>query len=79
MEFSAHCQQMLKERAIPLEWVELTLNDPDRTEEHPDGTRHYLKQISAHGHRWLRLVMSMTAGKPTCITLFFDRRLKKKP
>ncbi len=78
MDFSTHCQQMLKEREIPLEWVELTFNYPDLTEDRPDGTRHYLKQIPAYEYRWLRLVMNIDADAPTCVTLFFDRRLSKK-
>ena len=45
---------------------------------HTDGTRHYLKQIPAYGNRWLRLIINMTDGNPVCVTLFFDRRLRKK-
>ena len=69
---------MLKEHEIPLAWVELTFHQPDCTEEHTDGTRHDLKQIPAYANRWLRLIINMADGNPVCVTLFFDRRLRKK-
>ena len=77
MHLSAHCRQMLEERDIPLEWAERALNDPDRTEERVDGTRHYLKEIPEHGQRWLRVVVSDHGGLPMCVTVFFDRRLRR--
>jgi spermidine synthase len=77
MDFSAHCRQMLNERGIALEWAERAVSDPDRTEDRPDGTRHYLKQIPEHGHRWLRVVISDAGSYQTCVTVFFDRRLRK--
>jgi hypothetical protein len=77
MRYTAHCEQMLSERGIHREWAERTLLAPDRTEDRPDGTRHYIKQIPEHGGRWLRLVISGADGSPTCVTAFFDRRLRK--
>ncbi|MBK1645104.1 hypothetical protein CKO25_10660 [Thiocapsa imhoffii] len=76
MDFSAHCRKMLEEREIPLAWAERAFRDPDRTEERADGTRHYLKQVPERGHRWLRVVISVAGGSPTCVTVFFDRRLR---
>jgi hypothetical protein len=76
MDFTAHCRQMLQERQIPVEWAERALIQPDRTEDRVDGTRHYIKQIAEHGNRWLRVVISDADGSPTCVTVFFDRRLR---
>ncbi len=77
MRYSIHCAQMIKERGIRLEWAEMAFNTPDRTEDQPDGTRRYIKQIPEHGYRWLRIVVSVSRDQPTCVTAFFDRRLRK--
>jgi hypothetical protein len=77
MDFSVHCRQMLEEREITVEWAERALKHPDRTEDRSDGTRHYLKQIPEHGNRWLRIVVNDADGAPTCVTAFFDRRLRR--
>jgi hypothetical protein len=69
---------MLKERDIHTDWVERTAQDPDLTEEHGDGTRHYLKRISEHGNRWLRVVVNVAQQPPRCVTVFFDRRLGRR-
>lgn len=75
---SVHFLDMLKEREIRMEWVNRTLDKPDRTEERTDGTRHYLKQIPESGQRWLRVVVNVAATPPKRITAFFDRRLRKR-
>jgi hypothetical protein len=68
---------MMKERGIEQEWVDRCLNAPDKKEELPDGTRHFLKQIPEFGNRWLRVVIDATVSPPGGITLFFDRRLRR--
>jgi len=71
---------MLKERGIEREWVERTETetDPDRVEEHDDGTRHLLKQIPEFGNRWLRVIVNVTSSPNRRVTAFFDRSLRRK-
>ena len=45
MKETFHFVDMLRERGIERKWVDATLEDPDRTEDLSDGTRHYIKQI----------------------------------
>ena len=44
MEDTAHFKDMLNERGISLEWADRTVHDPDKTEDHDDGTRHYINR-----------------------------------
>lgn len=77
MRDSIHFNDMLKERDIRWEWVDRTISRPDRTEEHKDGTRHFIKQIPEFGNRWLRVVVSVTVTPEKRVTAFFDRRLRR--
>ena len=49
-----HFGEMLALRDILSEWVIRAIDQPDKTEDRDDGTRHYLKQIPEYGDRWLR-------------------------
>jgi hypothetical protein len=73
MEDSSHFEDMLKERGIKREWADRATRDPDRTEEHDDGTRHYIKQIPEFDSRWLRVVVNITSTPEKRVTVFFDR------
>jgi hypothetical protein len=76
-EFSSHARDMLHERNIPEEWVWRAIRSPDRTEEEPDNTLHYIKAIPEFGGRFLRVVVN-PQKTPKCIaTFFFDRRLRR--
>ena len=77
MEDTAHFCTMLTERSIEREWVDRAMADPDRTEEHDDGTRHYMKKIAAREDRWLRVVVNIDSEPPRRVTAFFDRRLRR--
>lgn len=77
MNDSIHFQDMLKERGIRREWADIAVESPDRTEDHEDGTRHYLKQISEFENRWLRVVVNVVSVPEKRITAFFDRRLRR--
>ncbi len=68
---------MLNERGIEPEWADRTTRDPDRTEEHDDGTWHFIKQIPEFGNRWLRIVVNVSVAPEKRLTAFFDRRLRK--
>jgi len=76
MQYTRHFKAMLKERSIPLSLVKHTLAEPEKVEEHSDGTKHFLRRIPKHGNRWLRIIVN-TATKPNkAVTAFFDRRLR---
>ena len=77
MRESGHFEDMLDERGIKREWADRTTRDPDRTEEHDDGTRHFIKRILEFGSRWLRVVVNITVNPEKRVTAFFDRRLRK--
>jgi hypothetical protein len=40
LTYTMHARDMLTERKIPEEWVELAVFEPDRTEEGTEGTVH---------------------------------------
>jgi hypothetical protein len=41
-------------------------------------TTHYIKAIPEHGGRFLRVVINHQVEPPRVVTLFFDRRLRRK-
>ena len=77
MEDSAHFSQMLTERGIDPEWAERATSDPDRTEGHDDGTKHFLKRIPDFGDWWLRVVVNVTVTLGRRVTAFFDRNFRR--
>jgi len=68
---------MLLERGIALEWVKRVVTEPARSESREDGTIHYLKPISEHGGRVLRVVVRPENKPVRVITVFFDRRERR--
>lgn len=77
VEDSAHFSEMLRERGIDPKWAGRATADPDRTEDHDDGTRHFLKRIAEFGDRWLRVVVNVTVTPNRRVTAFFDRSLRR--
>jgi hypothetical protein len=77
MDDTGHFGDMLNERGIEREWVDRTIREPKRTEEHDDGTRHFIRQIPEFGNRWLRVVVNVTTRPERRVTAFFDRRLRR--
>jgi len=77
MEDTGHFGDMLNERGIRREWADITILKPDRTEEHPDGTRHYIRKVPEFGNRWLRVIVNVASDPERRITAFFDRRLRR--
>jgi hypothetical protein len=78
MEFTKHFSAMLEERSIRKEWVDKAVNEPEKVEDHEDGTRHFLARIQKHGDRWLRVVVNIHVRPSRAVTAFFDRRLRGK-
>lgn len=77
MKDSIHFADMLRERGIKREWVNDALQNPERTEDHDDGTRHFIKRIPEYGNRWLRVVVNVIVLPEKRVTAFFDRRLRR--
>jgi hypothetical protein len=78
MEIGKHFQDMMKEREIPQEWIDRCVSSPENTEVHPDGTKHYIKRIPEFENKWLRVVINQNVSPSKAVTVFFDRRLRKK-
>lgn len=78
IEYGQHFRDMMRERKITEEWVDRCISEPDDTKDLSDGTKHFLKKIPEHGNRWLRVIIKSTVTPWKGVTLFFDRRLRKK-
>jgi len=77
--FTKHFHEMLKQRNIVEAWAKRTIDDPDSIESHDGGrTRHYLKKIIENDNRWLRIVVNVEDLPNKAVTVFFDRRLRRK-
>ena len=76
IKYTNHAAAMLIERKIPHEWIQRTINEPERTYTGDDGNLHYLKSVPEFGNRVLRVVVNPMAIPVTVITFFFDRRVK---
>lgn len=72
-----HFKDMLAERGIEREWVDRTVLDPERTEDHDDGTRHSIRRIPEFENRWLRVIVNVEVKPERFVTAFFDRRLRR--
>ena len=78
MEFSKHAKEMLVERNIREEWVWRTINAFDNKETGEDKNLHYSKAIEEQGNLVLRVVVNPSSKPYRIVTVFFDRRLKRK-
>lgn len=78
MKRSKHFREMLKERNIEEEWVDRCEQNPDKTEDCDDGTRHFIKQVPEFENRWLRVIVNINVTPSKEVTAFFDRRLRRK-
>jgi hypothetical protein len=77
--FSKHAKDMLMERDILEEWVLRTINSPDRSEKRvEDDNWHYTKSIPERGNRVLRVVVDQRVTPYRVVTMFFDRRLRRR-
>ena len=67
------------ERNIHKEWIFKTIAEPDYTEEGlEDDNIHYIRAISEYGGRFLRVVINPNVFPERIVTVFFDRRLKRR-
>lgn len=76
--FTKHALDVIRERDILDEWVQDALTAPDRTEIGSSNNTHYIKAIPERGDRMLRVVVNENVEPNRVVTLFFDRRLRRK-
>jgi hypothetical protein len=78
-QFSEHSLLMFKEREIKKSWIELTLKNPqEKILNQEDGTIHFIKTIEEFGNRNLRIIVNPDFKPQKIVTLFFDRRIKRR-
>lgn len=75
---SNHAQDVLAEREISETWVWDTITQPETIWLGEDGNTHYAKRIAERNGRVLHVVINSTVDPHRIVTVFFDRRLKKK-
>jgi hypothetical protein len=79
IKFSKHARDMLTERDILEEWVLLTISSSDKSEKRAeDNNWHYTKSIPERENRVLRVVVNQEANPYRVVTVFFDRRLRRR-
>lgn len=75
---STHAQTVVEERGLSEDWIRLTIEKPDILENDKDGTTHYIKRIEEREGRYLRVIVNPFEEPKKVVTVFFDRRLRKK-
>lgn len=75
---SIHAKDMLAERQILEEWVWRTVNTPNKKRRGDDDNMHYTKAIKEREGRVLHVVVNPNVQPNRIVTVFFDRRLRKK-
>jgi hypothetical protein len=69
---------MLNERNIKEEWLWRTINNPDETQTGKDENIHYYKEISECNNRIIHVVINPNPIPKKVITIFFDRKARRK-
>ena len=80
-QLTQHARLVLAERGIELEWLEQTLDEPQRTTPDPNDPQvtRYFRVIPAFGGRVLRVAVNTTVQPVRVVSVFFDRTQKGKP
>jgi len=79
-ELSVHARATLRKRKIPAAWLERVLAVPHLTEpddEDPE-VQHWLARIPEFDNRVLRVLVNTTVSPVRIVSLYFDRRMKKR-
>ena len=79
IKLTTHAEEVLKERKIPERWVWRTIDAPAKKRRGDDGNMHYTKPIKEKEGRVLHVVINDDVIPNRIVTVFFDRRLLKKP
>ena len=77
-ELTQHAIIVLKERGIPIEWMERVLNQPEKIvpDQNDPELQHALGIIPEYGNRVLRVVFSKKTEPIRIITVYFDRKMR---
>lgn len=76
-ELSRHAETVVQERAIAIEWIQRTLDTPERVEQMTNESWHYLSRIAENEDRVLRVILNQDVNPARVITVFFDRRMRR--
>ena len=80
IRLTAHLRDALEERELPLEWVWRAIEQPDWVDPDPIANRQRLyRRIPEFGDRILRVIIEDDVEERVVVTVFFDRRAKRKP
>lgn len=73
-----HALDVIKEREIPIEWIERVLKAPTLTEpdQKDNALEHRLGLISEYSNRVLRVIVNTWVDPIRVITVYFDRDMK---
>ena len=71
---SDHARRRILRRKLRVEWIEITLADPARTESDEDDPTlvHALRPIPERGFRVLRVIYNETLDPVVVVTAYFD-------
>jgi uncharacterized protein DUF4258 len=79
-ELTEHARQVLEQREVQIEWLELTLNEPTLKMPDPDdrSLERWYRAIPEYGSRVLRVVVYLSVEPVRVVSVFFDRGMKGK-
>ncbi len=79
--YTKHAQDMLGERDLKQEWVELTVDQPEAVETDPGrpGVVRAFRAIPERGGRILRVAYTLVGKTTHIVTVFFDRGRRPRP
>jgi hypothetical protein len=79
-ELIKHAKNVMRERNIPLNYLEQTISYPDYSfqDETYLELEHRLKSIKEYDKRVLRVIINVSTKPMRIVTLFFDRRVGGK-
>ncbi len=76
MEFrlSDHAAKRVQKRKVLIDWIQGTLDEPDKIESDPEDSRltHALKEIPAKNFKMLRVIYNETTDPVTIVTVYFE-------
>ena len=75
---SNHANERREERHIKINWINLTLTQPDFKRRHKDGKVHYIRKVNEFGGRRLRVIVDPSKSPKIIVSLYFDSGLLKR-
>ena len=75
-----HAQVALRERNIPIEWMERALENPELRNPDPDDLdlEQRFRRIPEYENRVLRVVVNIAVRPERVVSVFFDRNIRGK-